>query len=239
LKARLLAMLAVIALHLVFLLLIERLRVQSERTDDTSRALILVPLKERRVEQPRARNPSTERTREANESRPVRRVPQSAPPVSIPNPVLPDVPTPPRQIDWRANALRSAEVLVERSREEAYRSFGPRKEAAPDEAPAPSVFGPPPKHKRGDVDSIGGDPVVWINESCYMELDKRVQTARDWVLANPGQFAPPKAFCVGGGAAPNGELFEHIKKRAEPPVPKAGIEMQELPEAEARSAPSR
>jgi hypothetical protein len=159
--------------------------------------------------------------------------------VSIPNQIEPDVPTPPREIDWRANALRSAEIVAERGREEKYRSFGPRKEPLPGEAPAPSAFGPGPKHKRGDVDSIGGDPVVWVNESCYMELDKRVQTARDWVVANPGQFAPPQTRCVGSGAGPNGELFEHIKRRTEPPVPKAGVTMSELPERAPESTEAR
>jgi hypothetical protein len=143
---------------------------------------------------------------------------------------LPTAPAPPRQIDWRANAARSAERAVEAAGQERYRSFGPRKEPAPGEPPVPSAFGEPPKHKYGDVDTEGGDPVVYMNENCYTELDKPVQTASDWVNGGPGSFAPPKIRCKFSGSTVDGKLFEHIKKREEPPVPKAGTEMNELPE---------
>jgi hypothetical protein len=120
--------------------------------------------------------------------------------------------------------------------QEGYRSFDPRKPSAPGEPTVPSLFDDPPKHKLGDVGSdASGDPVVWMNDYCYTELEKPVQTARDWISAGPGRFAPPKIRClfpVGSGPA-DGTLFEHIKKPEEPPVPKVGTEMNELPERSA------
>ena len=154
---------------------------------------------------------------------------------------MPTTPLPPRQIDWRGNAALSAERIVGIAGEPGHRSFGPRKDPPPGERPTSSPFGPPPKHKYGDVGEVGGDPVVWMNDNCYTTLDKRVQTATDWTKANPGQFAKPEITCVGGigSAAADGKLFEHIKKREEPPVPKAGTEMNELPERVEESAVTR
>jgi hypothetical protein len=97
-----------------------------------------------------------------------------------------------------------------------------------------------------------------MNENCYTTLDKPVQTARDWIITGRAGFAAPAINCIGGiGGSKinlvlvnldsftppsinyvdavgerkaNGQLFEHIKKRENPPLPKAGIEMHELPE---------
>jgi hypothetical protein len=222
-----LAMLAVVTLHALLLWAIERARTNRvDRSVELDRALILIPV--RRASMPERAAESTPREDAAPDPRPL--TPRPAPVTNAPVLIPPVTPTPPRAIDWRANAARSAQVLVERGLEEKYRSFGPRVQQ-PGEAPSPpSVFGEPPKHKAGDVDTIAGDPIVWLNERCYMELDKQVQSARDWVLANPGSFAPPQIRCEGGGSAPNGDMFEHIKKREEPPVPKAGTEMNPLPE---------
>jgi len=120
------------------------------------------------------------------------------------------------------------------------------------------MFREGPKPKYGDVGEIDGKPVVWMSENCYTELDRLVRDARDAVL-NPGSFAAPAINCVGGETGkfrivqPNpssftpwslnysrelgtrkadGTLFDHIKKPEEPPVPKAGTEMNELPERE-------
>lgn len=220
-------MLAVIALHGVLLWAIERARVnRADRSFGLDRALILIP-----VPRPSERKPTVdEASRENAPPAPRQPARETEPAANISEPIAPAVPLPPRAIDWRSNAARSAQVVVEKGLEEKYRSFGPRATQPGGDTSPPSAFGPPPKHKAGDVDTIAGDPIVWLNERCYMELDKPVQSARDWVLANPGSFAAPQIRCEGGGSAPNGDLFEHIKKREEPPVPKAGTEMNSLPE---------
>ena len=225
--ARYVALAAVIGLHVLLLLIAQRISSVSHPFDAADKALVWL-----RLDQPVEKPPTPQ---VADEKRvPPRNVPARAP---RPIPEEPPrrqptetMPTPPRQIDWRAHAARSAELAVEAAGQERYRSFGPRKEPEPDEAPVPSVFGEPPKHKYGDVAQEGGDPVVYSNENCYTELDKPVQTARDWVNAGPGSFASPQIRCMFSGSTVNGNLFEHIKKREEPPIPKAGTEMNELPE---------
>jgi len=119
------------------------------------------------------------------------------------------------------------------------------------------MFDTVPKHKYGDVGELGGRPVVWMSENCYTELDPAVRDARDRVLSNSSSFAAPAINCVGsetgqfrlvmpnpssftpwslnftraiGKREVDGTLFEHIKKPEEPPVPKVGTEMNELPE---------
>jgi len=225
-------MLAVIALHVVFIYAIQRMR--SHRIDDVVHSD--APLVMVRVQLPRPPEPEPQRLREqeARVSEPQEpKRPEASSALEAAAPARP-TPSPPRQIDWRANAARSAQIIAEGSVEPGPRSFGERKQPEPEGAAAPSVFGSEPKHKLGDVGEDGaGDPVVWMSDRCYTTLDKRVQTARDWIKANPGAFAPADINCLlfsVGSREPDGTLFEHIKKREEPPVPKAGTEMNPLPE---------
>jgi hypothetical protein len=227
-RSRYVAFAAVVLLHLVLLHLAQRMsgtahRIQREVDDALVWLRLDRPAEPKSVEPPRTESSPQEQVR-AQDPEPIRDEPSEQAHV-------PTTPLPPRQVDWRGNAALSAERIVGAAGEQRYRSFGPRKDAPPGERQPASPFGEPPKHKYGDIGEVGGDPVVWMNDNCYTELDKRVQTARDWALANPGQFAPPQIKCVGsGGAAADGKLFDHIKKREEPPVPKAGTEMNELPE---------
>ena len=227
-KDPVLAMVVVLALHVLMLYAIHRARMQ-ERDDRAllDQPLLLVSIPERnRVESPPtdrepALSPIERRASRANEARTVEvDEPQSEP-------------QPRGAINWRANAVRSAEVVAEAGRQEGYRRFGPRKPQPQDEAIAPSIFKEPPKHKLGEEGSDAhGDPVVWISDNCYTTLDKRVQTARDWIKAGPGNFAPAEFECMFsvGRREPDGTLFEHIKKPEEPPLPKQGTEMNALPE---------
>jgi hypothetical protein len=227
-KSRYVALAAVIGLHVLLLLIAQRISTTASFDLAADKALVWLRL-DRPLETPRPEE-TTKQKEIAARTPPARR--QSPAPAETPPPTEPPptISAPPRQIDWRANAARSAERTVEAAGQERYRTFGPRKEPAPGEPHAPSAFGEPPKHKYGDIDEEGGDPVVYMNENCYTELDKRVQTARDWVNGNPGQFAPPQILCKFSGSTVDGKMFEHIKKREEPPVPQAGTEMNELPE---------
>jgi hypothetical protein len=234
-RSRYIALAAVVALHLLLLQIAHRisgltLRLQNE-ADDALVWLRLDRLREPRREPRPVEEPRIEPQADVRVRTPAPEAPQPT--------QAPTTPLPPRQIDWKSNAARSAQLAVEAAGQEGYRSFGPRKAPPPGEPQSPSAFAEPPKHKYGDIDEVGGDPVIWMNDNCYTELDKRVQTARDWVAANPGQFAPPQIRCVGGigSAAADGKLFEHIKKREEPPVPKAGTEMNELPERKEQPRP--
>jgi hypothetical protein len=226
-RSRYIAFAVVVALHLLLLQIAQRISgVALRLEDEADDALVWLRLDP--PPRPVERRPTDEPRREPQvDVRAPAPTPETPQPTQAPTTALP-----PRQIDWRANAARSAQLAVEAAGQERYRSFGPRKAPPPGEPQSPAVFAEPPKHKYGDIDEVGGDPVVWMNDNCYTELDKRVQTARDWVAANPGQFSSSQIRCVGGAgsAAADGKLFEHIKKREEPPVPKAGTEMNELPE---------
>jgi len=227
-RSRFVAIAAVICLHALLLMLAQRVSHVTHRLEDVvDRALVWL-----RIDRPEA--PPQEHIRTP--------APQlSTSSADVTEPVLPEIedsdepsrsaPLPPRQIDWRTNAARSAEKIVGNAVGPSYRSFGPRKEPQPGDPPAPSVFPDPPKNRAGDVDKdAGGDPIVWTSNNCYTELDKLVQTARDWVNAGPGSFSGPKIRCVSRGSAANDAMFDHIKKREEPPVPEVGTEMNELPE---------
>jgi len=227
-KSRYIAIAAVLLLHAVLLLMAQRISYVAHRFEEAAdRALVWL-----RIDRPDEPSPQQIETPP----------PQlSTSPAEVIAPTLPDIetaadpsraaPLPPRQIDWRANAARSAEKIVGNNAPPSYRSMGPRKPAEPGEAPTPSMFPDAPKHKAGDVDTdTGGDPIVWSNRNCYTELDKLVQTARDWVNAGPGSFSGPQIRCVARGTTGDDHMFDHIKEREEPPVPKAGTEMNALPE---------
>jgi hypothetical protein len=144
-----------------------------------------------------------------------------------PSATTPLPPSPPNPINWRANAVRSAQVVVKESVQERHRSFGAREKLNLTAKAPESVFGPPPKHKQGEVgEDTYGDPALWLNDNCYQELDKSVQTARDVFTIVP----MVKCVMAMGRREANGKLFEHLKKREEPPVPDAGTELNELPE---------
>lgn len=229
-RSRYVAVAVVIALHLLLLHIAQRMsgiahRVQNQVED----ALILLRL-DRPADPTRVEEPRPARQADVEE-----RAPGASSIIVAPQPQpiqSPTAPLPPRQIDWRADAARAARVVVEAAGREGYRSFGPRKQSKVGESQSPPASRDPPKHKLGDTDEVGGDPIVWLGNNCYMELEKRVPTAREWVAAGPGQFTPPPQIrCSGGGrSATAGGNLEDSRKREEPPVPKAGTEMNELPE---------
>jgi hypothetical protein len=248
---RSIAAFAVIALHVVLVVELGRLRRGErdldEKIDGATTMIRIVPVIEDRadlLDDDIARVP-TDSGRTSAE--------KSSEPQSIVEPSQIQAPS----INWRANAVRSAQLAVDESTRERYRSFGPREEPTRSEESVPSVFEDKAKHESGDVgEGVNGDPVVWMNENCYTTLDRSVQTARDWVIAGKNSFAPASINCVGGESGsfslvlpnpasftppslnysiaigrrePNGKLFEHLKKKEEPPAPKVGTEMNELP----------
>jgi hypothetical protein len=215
-------------MHTLLIVLIQRLRPREFENGGLERSLVLVEVRKVLVEPPESMQ--APRRTSSIEFAPSLSLPLAPPPVAIPEETAANPPP----IDWRRNALRSAEIVAGRSGGQGYRHFGPREagKSSGDDS-APSIFPGAPSHRRGDVDGDAhGDPIVWVNRRCYITLDKPVQTARDWTQGQPGQFAPPELRCLPGSGSgqPDGALFEHIKKREEPPVPKAGTEMNPLPE---------
>lgn len=227
-RFRYVALAAVIALHLALLLMAQRIaNIASRVTDVADHALIWL-----QIDRP---EPPRERTQVPLPKLSTPRAEVIAPTLpNEPNDAIESEPTrplPPRLIDWRANAARSAEKIVGSTGQPSHRSFGSRTPQQQVEAEPPSMFPDPPKNRSGDVDKdAGGDPIVWTNNNCYTELDKLVQTARDWVNAGPGSFSGPQIRCIARGTVGNDTMFDHLKKREEPPVPKAGTEMNALPE---------
>lgn len=246
-KSRYVAIAAVVLLHSVLISIAQRLGTLWIVEAPEGAALILVPV-DRPAPPPRP---------EAAEPEPKPRIDVRSPAPTQPTQVVaPVTSSAPRQIDWRGNAVRSAEKVAGASGSP-YLSFGPREASQPGEAAPPSMFETIPKHKYGDVGELGGRPVVWMSENCYTELDPAVRDARDRVLSNSSSFAAPAINCVGsetgkfrlvmpnpssftpwslnytraiGKREVDGTLFEHIKKPEEPPLPKVGTEMNELPE---------
>ncbi|HMN43848.1 MAG TPA: hypothetical protein PKE27_04715 [Povalibacter sp.] len=134
---------------------------------------------------------------------------------------------PPRQTDWSAHAAYNAKKAVEDAVTERYRNLGPRKPGPAPEPSAPSIFESPGK-SFGELDTdINDNPVVWLNENCYFELDKLVPTARD--VVNPG--LPPMMKCKFnvGRREPRGDLFKPLERDRPLPELKPGV-TPELPE---------
>lgn len=117
---------------------------------------------------------------------------------------------PPRQIDWSAHGAYAAKKAVEGSVSEPYRNFGPRKQGPPPEPGAPALFEEEEEKFGKEGTDIHGDPVVWLSKHCYQELEKTVQTARDWV--DPRPRLTQCMFNL-GSPEPRGDLFEHLKKK--------------------------
>jgi hypothetical protein len=225
-KMRWWALLAVCVLHALFLHVIQRMRrVESRDALDAPVVMIQQLSRVRELQRPR----ETERVQERSRER-IPPVAERAPPVnqsSVPESSAPITPPAPRAIDWHANAVRSAQVIVQGSLDGKSRSFGSPRQPERPARPPQSVFGPGPKHRAGDVGSdTYDDPVVWINDHCYKELEKPVPTARDFFRIMP----LVKCMWPIGKREPKGKLFEHIRKPEEPPAPQAGTEMNALPE---------
>ncbi len=218
------AILIVTILHALLLLLIWKSR-QLLIIDDVSvdRFIEWVPIE-----------PARERLlpsspREPDLRTPERTIIEVQQPSSSPESATPAAePLPPRQIDWNAHGAYAAKKAVEGSVGEPYRNFGPRKSGPPPGPGAPALF-EEEKDKFGEEGTdIHGDPVVWLSKHCYQELEKTVQTARDWVDPRPRL-----QLCMfpAGSPEPRGDLFEHLKKEKALPETKEGVE-RELPERE-------
>jgi len=221
-KTRIVAWLAVAALHGVFLAIAYHIRSSSpnepERDDD---ALVWIDVMRPLISPPPIAMPRGQRIDSAPSAKslPEHIEPDMATPARAP------APTPPRQIDWQSNAARSAQAIVEASVQERYRSFAPREQAASARTP-PGVFGDGPNSTYGVAgEDAYGDPALWLDDNCFAELEKPVQTARDVFTI----VSLTKCYLSLGKREANGKLFEHIKRPAAPSVPKAGTQMHELP----------
>ncbi|HEY5808422.1 MAG TPA: hypothetical protein VIT67_10665 [Povalibacter sp.] len=131
------------------------------------------------------------------------------------------VTAPPQQINWGAQAAYKAKKTVEDSVTDSYRNFGPRKPGAPDE-PQPPVLIEEEKSAFGEEGTdVHGDPVVRLSEHCYQELERTVQTVRDY----PGLSQAPQVKCFFpiGKPEPRGDLFEHLKRERPLIPPKNGV----------------
>jgi hypothetical protein len=255
-RSRLAAGIAVIVVHALILVIAVQVRRNAccDPTEDAAMVwLKLDPLPEpQRLEQTAQEEVEAQSAPRAAPPQPNQQLQDTAPEPST-------VPSPPRQIDWQLNAARSAETIVRELVEGQNRSRGAARDAEQSGSQSPTLFEALPKHRHGEEGKhVNVDPVVWMNENCYTTLDKPVQTARDWIITGQARFAAPAINCVGGiGGSKinlvlvnldsftppsinyvdaigkrqaNGRLFEHIRKRQEPPLPKAGTETNQLPE---------
>jgi len=138
------------------------------------------------------------------------------------------------QINWHAQAAFNAKRAVEDSVTERYRNLGPRKPSPKPEAEVPRLF--EPEHNVfGEVaQDVLDDPIVRLTKHCYQELDKRIQTARDY--GQPPRIHLVKCTYPAGKEEPRGDLFNHLKTNRPLPTPKDGV-VSELPE-KIEAAPS-
>ena len=212
----------VVALHGLLLLIAWRLGEQLHRrpvSDDASMTWIRLRPPE---SVPRSVDVPRDQTTQPSDDR--RTVSESAreSDTAVDSPALP-----PRQIDWGAHAAFNARKAVEDGTAERYRNFGPRKPGPPPEPEVPALFEDEPEVFGDIAEDVHGDPIVRLSKHCYLELEKRLPTARDFV--EPNRLLFPKCTFPIGKLEPRGDLFEHLKRDRPLPEPKSGAP-GELPE---------
>jgi hypothetical protein len=216
---RSIAALAVVALHALLIFEIGRLRrsaYEVENSADDAMTLVMVPSVLDKVSHDTTNEVESKPSSSLQRNAEVSHEPQLA--------IDPERDRKPG-INWRANAARSAQLVVEDNAKDRYRSFGPREQLDSDVDAPRSVF-PEPKHQLGEIgEDPYGDPAVWLSDSCFQELDKPVPTARDVFTI----ISMVKCVMKIGKRPANGELFEHIRKPEEPRPPAHGTEMNPLP----------
>jgi hypothetical protein len=209
------ALVAVTLLHLP-LIIATRSRESLARDSD---ALIVRFIPERTSEAPASRpmpalvpiQPDRTRIRRDDDAG-ITREPSA--PISIPS----------GNLDWYQESANAAQAAIDAIiREEAYRSVGPREKRHQimEPKPPPSLFGPPPKHRAGDIaENPMGYDSVWHNEHCFTQLKQPTipnlpRSPGDTVETNPMTCLFPM-----GPREPRGDLFEHLKrKRDKAPLP--------------------
>jgi hypothetical protein len=105
-------------------------------------------------------------------------------------------------VDWQEMTRLVAKAVAEKIETEAQRrTSGTRRE--PDAMP--SIF-TEQRPRRGLGVSATGEAVVWLNDSCYVPLEKKIIE---------GLGAVSGIYCTKpiGGSKPRGDLFEHLKPR--------------------------
>jgi hypothetical protein len=130
---------------------------------------------------------------------------------------------------WRAAGTLAAQSAVEADlAAKRYRHFGFPAPPEPQEAPAPSIF-EKSAHELGTTDEdVMGNPVVWLSDHCFQPLanSKPVKTAPDLGLPTAAKAVPnmgqpkvelPLWKCSWGigKREPRGDLFDHLKRRAQ------------------------
>jgi hypothetical protein len=125
-------------------------------------------------------------------------------------------------VDWHQESASAAQAAIDAIiREEAYRSLGPREKRHQmiEPKPPPSPFGPPPKHRAGDIaENPMGYDSVWHNENCFTQLKQ--PTIPNLPRSGGSEPNPVKCLFPMGGARARGDLFEHLKrKRDKAPLP--------------------
>jgi hypothetical protein len=109
-------------------------------------------------------------------------------------------------VDWQEMTRLVAEAVAGRIENQAQRrTSGTRREPDPPEDALPSIF-IEQRLRHGLGVSATGEAVVWLNDSCYVPLEKKI-------IEGPG--AVTGIYCVKpiGGSKPRGDLFEHLKPR--------------------------
>lgn len=147
-----------------------------------------------------------------------------SPPIVVPSPATTtprltiDPPTlAPIELDggltpnWTREAELGAQAVVDGiAATNQRRDFGPQPRAAPQKPQTP--FFEQPKHKLGDLDEdYRGENIVWLNERCYMTLDKRL----DKDVGRPTIESAPKQWCLFpvGDLPARGDLFKDMPSR--------------------------
>lgn len=125
----------------------------------------------------------------------------------------------PAHANWSLQGILSARATASTASSDRYRSLGPREAEPEHQSPDPALF-ETPERRAGSVDNdVHGDPIVWVNEYCYQELEKPVPTARDVTRQPKKTIEPPKCVFPVGKPEPRGDLFAHIRKQREKNLP--------------------
>ena len=175
-----------LGLHALFVLALLGQRHPPVGQEIVSTFILVVPL---RAAVPQESLPSR---RSPTPDRPLTPVPPSlslpAPSFALPQPVAPIT-------NWNDAARRAAVRSVQRN-----------DQAVPTLPIESSPFWPlPSEHHQGEAFAIGGQPAVWVSDTCY-------QLSRLSVSGAPEHMVLPMTICPGKSGEPRGDLFLHMQR---------------------------
>jgi len=201
----------VILLHGVFVLVLQQMRM-SRRSEQSAYSPSMIWVRVTRTQLPRT----------SGRALPDPKVAMSLPlPKAVTEPKFSAMPptAAPAHVNWALQGAISASAAASAASTARYRSMGPRKAEPQPEPSDPPLF-EEPERRAGQVDGdMHGDPIVWVNEHCYQELEKPVPTARDVTRLPKQNIQLPTCVAPVGKSEPRGDLFDHIRKQREKNLP--------------------